>query len=91
MTNNPLFKVERMHLLDTEGPTKAFCDLLVADTCVAKGFKVIQGKKGLFVGMPQEKGRDEKWYDTFYTLSPETRTQIQQLILKNYNEHRDKT
>ncbi len=86
MTDNSLFKIERMHLLNTEGPTKAFCDLLVADICVVKGLKVVQGKKGLFVAMPQEQGRDEKWYDTFYPISVEARTQIQQLVLKNYNE-----
>lgn len=86
MENKSVIKIDRMHRLDGDGPTKAFCDLLILDTFVVKGLKVVQGKNGLFVGMPQEQGRDDKWYETFHPISKEMRKGLQELILESYNE-----
>ncbi len=86
MGNKPVIKVERIHRLESDGATKAFCDLLILDTFVVKGLRVVLGKDGLFVSMPQEKGRDSKWYDTFYPLSKEMRKGLEELVLETYNE-----
>jgi len=32
---------------------------------IVKGLRVVEGSKGLFLSMPQEKAKDGKWYDTF--------------------------
>ena len=88
MSNKPVIKVERMHLLDGESPTKAFCDLLILDTFIVKGFRVVQGQKGLFVAMPQQQGRDEKWYDTFHPITKEMRKGLGELILETYAEQK---
>ncbi|MFH1552445.1 MAG: SpoVG family protein [Candidatus Omnitrophota bacterium] len=86
MTSKPIVKVERVHLLDGDGPTKAFCDLLILDVFLIKGLRVVQGKEGLFVSMPQEKGRDGKWYDTFHPISKEMRKGLEELVLESYGE-----
>ncbi|MDP8299836.1 MAG: SpoVG family protein [Candidatus Tantalella remota] len=86
MENKPVVKVERIHRLEGDGALKAFCDLLILDTFLVKGLRVVQGKDGLFLGMPQEKGRDDKWYETFYPVSREMRTGLQELVLESYNE-----
>ena len=71
MNAKPVVKVERIHILNGEGPTKAFCDIVILDTFVAKGLRVVEGKESLFLAMPQEQGRDGKWYNTFHTISKE--------------------
>lgn len=86
MSNKPVVKVERMHFLEGEGTTKAFCDLLILETFVVKGLRVIQGTDSLFVGMPSAQGRDGKWYDTFFPISKEMHTGLQELVLESYNE-----
>lgn len=85
MEKKPVIKIERMHPLDGNGPTKAFCDLVVFNTFVVKGLRIVEGKEGLFVSMPREQGRDGKWYDTFYPVSLELRKGLQTLILDQYS------
>ena len=85
MNNKPVIKVDRIHMLDGDGPTKAFCDLLILETFMVKGLRVIEGKEGLFVSMPREQSRDGKWYDTFYPVSKEMRKGLQELVMESYN------
>ena len=91
MDKKPIVKVERMHMLPGDAPTKAFCDLLVLDTFLVKGLRVVQGKEGLFIGMPREKGRDGKWYEMFYPVSTEIRKGLQAMILEDYSERKNNT
>lgn len=80
-------KVERMHMLDGDGPTVAFCDLLILETFLVKGLRVIRGKEGLFVSMPREQGRDGKWYDNFFPVAKDMREEIQNIVLEYYEGH----
>lgn len=86
MADKPAVKIERIHTLKGDGPTKAFCDLLLLDTFMVKGIRVVQGKDGLFVGMPREQGKDGKWYETFYPVSKDLRKGLQELVLESYND-----
>lgn len=88
MNSENLLKIERMHLLGTEGPTKAFCDILLFDSFVVKGFRIVQGKEDLFVSMPSEKGADNKWYETFYPVSGDIKKEMGSMILKEFNEQK---
>ncbi len=85
MNAKPVIKVERIHILEGEGPTKAFCDLLVLDSFLVKGLRVVQGKEGLFVSMPREQARDGKWYDTFHPVSKEVRKGLEELVLESFS------
>ena len=84
MAQKQAVSVERMHVLETDTPTKAFCDVLLFDTFIVKGLRVVEGKEGLFLSMPREQGRDGKWYDTFHPVSKELRAGLQELILDHY-------
>ncbi|MFH1877491.1 MAG: SpoVG family protein [Candidatus Omnitrophota bacterium] len=86
MENIPEIKVERIHLLNGEGATKAFCDILIYNTFIVKGLRVVNGKDGLFVSMPQEAGRDGEWYSTFYPVTKETYKILQEKLIEAYNE-----
>ena len=77
------FEVARMHRLNGEGKAKAFCDITLSGL-VIKGFSVVDGKKGLFVGMPRQQGKDGKWYEIVSPLDEETRTALSEFILEAY-------
>ena len=80
------FQVARVHKLSKSGRVKAFIDLKVADVLVLKGLRVVEGPKGLFVSMPQQQGKDKKWYDTIRCLSKEVRWEISKEVLAAYEE-----
>ena len=81
--------VKRMNKFNGEGTTRAFCDVAVAESFLIKGIKVVEGKKGLFVSMPREQGKDGNWYDTVVPLTKETRQQISDLVLGAYQSPED--
>ena len=79
-----LVKVDKIRLLQKEGVVKAFCDVLIGEVYVVKGLRVISGSKGLFVGLPREKGKNEKFYDIFYPITNEARTELVTAVLAAY-------
>jgi stage V sporulation protein G len=76
--------VTRMHKLNGDGALKAFCDISVLDSLVINGLRVVEGKDGLFVGMPQETGKDGKWYNTVIPLRREIKDEIEKVVLEAY-------
>ena len=78
-------KVVRLHRLDGDSKTKAFCDIAIGEYIV-KGLRVVKGEKGLFLSMPQEQGKDGRWYDTVCPSSKEARQQLSELVLAAYQE-----
>jgi len=84
MVTKPVVKVERIHKLDGEGSTKAFCDLMILDTFLVKGLRVVEGKEGLFMSMPRQQGKDGKWYDTVCPMSKEIRKGLEKMVIDEY-------
>lgn len=76
--------VTRLHKLDSKGPTKALCDISIADSFVVHGLRIIEGKDGLFVAMPREEGKDGKWYNTVIPLKREVKDEIERIVLEAY-------
>ena len=81
--------VKRINKPDWEGTTRAFCDVIVGGSFLVKGVRVVEGKKGLFVSMPQERGKDGAWYDTVVPLTKEARAQVSQVVLNAYQTEED--
>ena len=77
-------QVKRMNPWEGEGTLKAFCDVAVAEAFLIKGVRVVEGKKGLFVSMPREQGKDGQWYDTVIPLTKEARQQLADVVLAVY-------
>ena len=76
--------VERVYTFDGDGPLKAFADVAVNDAVLVKGFRVVDGKKGLFVGMPQERSKQGKWFDTIKPLTKTVHAQLTRTVLDAY-------
>ena len=78
-------QVSRIHRVDGDSKLKAFVDLSLSGV-VVKGLKVVNGSKGLFVSMPQQKGKDGRWYNTVCPESKEIRQKLSDLVLAAYEE-----
>ena len=78
------FKVTRLYRLDGEGATKAMCDISIGDQFLIKGFSIIEGKKGLFVGVPRGPGKDGKWYNRAFPLTDSAREALNEVVLSAY-------
>ena len=70
------------------GNLKALADVRLANSVVVKGFSVMLGKKGVFVGMPRQAGKDGRWFDM---LTPENslKHEIQEKVLEAYDRETD--
>ena len=80
--------VKRINRIDGTGNLKAFCDLEIAETFLIKGVRVVEGKNGLFVSMPQEQGKDGNWHDTVFPLTKEARKRVSEVVLTSYQSER---
>jgi DNA-binding cell septation regulator SpoVG len=78
-------QVSRIYRLDGESKLKAFADVSLAGI-VIKGFSVVNGSNGLFVGMPRHQGKDGKWYNTVYPTTKELKEQLSEVVLTAYKE-----
>src|ERR1700691_5348278 len=77
-------KVIKIHRLQQESRIKAFVDLGINDALLIKGIRVVQGKKGLFVSMPTEQGKNERWYERVRCMNQNIRSLIAQKVLEAY-------
>ena len=80
------FKVEKMYRLPDAGSLKAFADVSVNDVLTIRGIRVLEGKKGMFVSMPQEQGKDNRWYDQVVCRSAEVYESLSQTVLEHLLE-----
>lgn len=77
-------KVDRLAKLESESKVKAFCDLSFGDLFLVKGFRIVEGEKGAFVGMPQQQSKQGKWFDVFTPATKEIRAYLTEVVLEAY-------
>ncbi len=79
------FQINRIHRLEGESKVKAFVDVSFAGIIV-KGLKVVQGAKGLFLGMPGRQDKEGRWHNTVCPETPEAYRELSDIVLAAYNE-----
>ncbi len=79
-------KVVRLYRLDGDTKIRAFADVAITGLFLIKGLRIVDGKNGLFVGMPREQGKDGQWYQTVMPLSEEVKNQLNEIVLGAYQE-----
>jgi len=67
------------------GKIRAFFDLQTEEGFTIKGFKLVEGINGLFVGFPSQKGSDDEYYDTVWA-DRDIKEQVNQLAIKTYGQ-----
>ena len=78
--------VERIYRLDSDGALKGFADISLCNSVMIKGLRIVEGKKGLFVGMPQQLGKDGKWHGTVAITDESLKDRLNGLILSAFEE-----
>lgn len=66
--------------------TKAFVELKLDDVLIVKGLSLVEGKNGLFLSFPSSKGKDNKYYNSVYSLNKDWRSALEKACIKKYNE-----
>ena len=79
-------KVDRITKLESDSKVKAFCDLLFADLFLVRGFRIVEGEKGIFIGMPQHQSKQGKWFNVFTPSTDEVREYLKEVILEAYQQ-----
>lgn len=78
-------EVSRIYKVDGESKLKAFVDIAIGEW-VIKGLRIVEGKDGLFLGMPRHQGKDGRWYNTVILNSKEVLQELTDLVLTAYNQ-----
>lgn len=68
---------------------KAMVILEVEDCLIINSVKIVEGKKGLFVSMPQYKDKNGDYKDIVYANSKKKRNSLTALILAEYEKVAD--
>ncbi|MBN2442373.1 MAG: septation regulator SpoVG [Spirochaetales bacterium] len=69
----------------SEGKLKAYVSLTFDDCFVVHNLKIIEGKEGIFVAMPNRKTKSGEFKDIAHPINSECRSIIQTRILDEYN------
>jgi stage V sporulation protein G len=77
-------KVDKLRKLENGGKIKAFCDLLFGDLFLVKGFRVVDGEKGMFVAMPQQMSKQGKYFNVFTPATKEIGEYLKEVVLDAY-------
>ena len=64
------------------GNTVVFVDVMLGETIIVNGFKVVDGKEGRFLSMPSTKGKDEKYHPSVWFNTKEEKDAFSAHILK---------
>lgn len=84
MAKKTEMEVVRLHRFDEEdSKLKAFVDVAIGGFIV-KGLRLVEGQKGLFLGMPQEQGKDGRWYSSFYPKDADALEALTAVVLAAY-------
>ncbi|HQI41757.1 MAG: hypothetical protein B6D44_15285 [Ignavibacteriales bacterium UTCHB2] len=80
-------KIYRMNKIQssTTSKTLAFFDIQLDNEIIIKGFRIINGSKGLFISAPDEKGKDGKFHETVI-LPKEMKSDLEKIALEEYNK-----
>ena len=76
----------RIRKIAKDGKMKAIVSITLDDEFVVHDIKVIEGDKGLFIAMPSRKTTTGEYKDIAHPINSQTREQIQEMILEEYQK-----
>ena len=75
--------------VNTKTSLKANAVITFNDMLVVRGFKVVEGKKGLFISKPSTQGKDGTYYDSVYLLDPDLWDEITEVVIEEYEGYEE--
>lgn len=82
-------------LNDSNSKTVALATVTISDCLVLTGLRIVKGKKGMFVSMPQRKlskpdKNGNEYADIFFPVTHDFREELNNAILDEYDRALDK-
>ena len=82
-------------LNDSNSKTVALATVTIADCLVLTGLRIVNGKKGMFVSMPQRKlskpdKNGNEYADIFFPVTHDFREELNNAVLDEYDRAIDK-
>ena len=71
---------------DNLGKTLGFANITLMDKFVVKNLRIVQGEKGIFIGMPSNKRKNGEFIDLFFPITQDARDLITSAIIHKYEE-----
>lgn len=65
---------------------KAYATVCINDSFLVSGIKVVDGKYGLFVGMPSKRIKTGEFKDTAFPVNAEFRKELEVAVLDAYSK-----
>jgi stage V sporulation protein G len=65
---------------------KAFATITIDDCLVVRGIKIIAGRKGLFVAMPNRRRPDFSFQDVAHPVTVKAREELEHIVLEAYRQ-----
>ena len=87
ITSKPasVFSSIRIHLLNGSDKAKAMASCLVSNAVMITGIRVVEGKNGLFISMPQKKNsKTGDFSDIAFPISKEMREELSRNVLDEF-------
>ena len=69
-----------------QGSTLAFASVGIENLAAISGIRVVTGKNGLFVDMPQNKDKNGEYHDIAFPINGELRKEVNKAVLGAYSE-----
>ncbi|SCT34780.1 septation regulator SpoVG [Staphylococcus caeli] len=76
----------RLRKIQTDGRMKALVSITLDESFVVHDLRVIEGNTGLFVAMPSKRTPDGEFRDIAHPINSEMRQEIQDAVMKVYEE-----
>lgn len=65
---------------------KAYASVVIDDSFIITGIKVIEGTDHKFISMPARKGKNATYYDICFPITKEFRQEITEVVLEAYKQ-----
>lgn len=76
----------KIRLSKSSTKVKAFAVVTFDEFFEVNSFKIVDGEKGLFVGMPSQRGQDGKWRNIVWINDENLKNEVTEEVLRKYNE-----
>lgn len=73
-------------LSNKDSNLKAFASITIDNAVCITGIRIVEGKNGLFMSMPQSKDNDGEYHDVVFPVTRDTREEIQNAVLDAYED-----
>ena len=77
----------KIKLWNSKGKIKGFADIVIGNDFKITGLKIIDGSKGLFVGMPSKKDpKNDTYNDIAYPLTKEAKKELNDAVIEAFKK-----